>query len=52
MGGGMGGGLSAPAFSGGVWDSWPAWVVDAFPILDAETRAVHAFAESEKPKRK
>lgn len=37
----------APAFSGGVLDSWPAESVEAFAILQAEHAAILSFLKSE-----
>lgn len=51
----MAGGLSGSPFSGGVWDSWPAWAVDALAICQRELQAIQAFeraSEPPKPKRR
>lgn len=36
---------TAPAFSGGVLDSWPAVAVDGFAILDHELLMINAYRE-------
>lgn len=33
----------APAFSGGVLDSWPAWAADALGIARQETTAINSY---------
>jgi len=38
---------SAQLFTGGLWDSWPAYVVDAFSILRAECAAIAAHIRAE-----
>lgn len=38
-------GLEAPAFSGGILDSWPAEAVDAWPLFAAEAQAVREYAK-------
>ncbi len=38
---------NVPAFSGGLFDSWPAWAVDGFEIAQQEETAVKLFLESE-----
>lgn len=47
----MVGGLAAPPFSGGIWDAWPAWAVDALAICQEEVREFRAFETAEKPRR-
>lgn len=37
----------APLYAGGVWDSWPAYVVDALAICKAETDAIGAHVRTE-----
>lgn len=41
---------TAPAFSGGVLDSWPAVAVDAFAVFKAEESAFRAWLKSEAPR--
>lgn len=40
-------GLKSAPFSGGALDSWPAWALDAWPILDAEMAAVEGALRRE-----
>jgi hypothetical protein len=39
----------APPFSGGVWDSWPALVVDAFAICNEEVESIRAYLRAPAP---
>lgn len=39
---------SAPAFSGGVLDAWPAYAVDALAIARDETTVIRAFLVNER----
>lgn len=32
-----------PALSGGLLDAWPAWLVDALPVFDAEVAALQRY---------
>ena len=40
-------GLPAPPFSGGTWDSWPAWAVDVWRICSGEEEAVKTWVLAE-----
>lgn len=40
----------APPFAGGVLDSWPAYLVDAFSIADLELGAIESFRRQEAPR--
>lgn len=40
----------APAFSGGVMDSWPAWAVDALAVLNEEHQVCRAYFAAEQRK--
>lgn len=42
--------LEAPAFSGGVLDSWPALAVECFPMLRNEDSAIDAYLRHQKEK--
>lgn len=41
---------NAPAFSGGVYDSWPAWAVDALAIAREEVSCIEVFLHQEAPR--
>jgi len=42
----------APAYSGGVMDSWPAWSVDALAIANEEHNNCRAYLAAEAVKKK